>query len=218
MDTPYPLGRLVNHDPRSRAFPARGLSTWFRPKQVRWRHWGPALDQGQVGSCTAEALVQWLNTTPGHQRGTVLHRQPLALELYAAETVLQGGPVYPPADPGGSGLAVCQAAVQAGLITNYTHAFGLDHARAAVALGPLLVGTNWHEAMFTPSVDGFLEAKGPVVGGHEYLCTGYDPRWKVWRFLNSWGPGWAKRGTFYLTEDTFSSLLAAEGDVTVPVL
>jgi hypothetical protein len=206
------LGRHVNHDDRSRAFPAPRAAV----APVAWRHYGTVLNQGHLGSCTGNALTHCRTTGPNRQK--VRATEKMALELYHEETMVQGGPVYPPADPGGSGLAVCQAAKAAGIITGYSHAFGIDHARASIQVGPMIAGSNWYESCFTPDPQGFVSIAGKVAGGHEYLVTGYDPSSGVWSFLNSWGPSWGLRGVFHMTDSTFARLLAEQGDVTLPTL
>jgi hypothetical protein len=210
--TTYTLGRHVNHDDRSRAFPAPRAAV----APVAWRHYGAVLNQGQTGACTGDALTQCRVTGPHRQKVRVSQRD--AFALYHEETVLQGGPVYPPADPGGSGLGVCQAAKALGIITGYSHAFGIDHARAAIQVGPMIAGSNWYQGMFQPDAAGFVQIGGTIAGGHEYLVTGYDPSSGAWSMLNSWGKGWGLGGVFHMTDSTFARLLNEQGDVTLPTL
>ena len=216
------LKRYVEHDPRSRAFPADGIT----PKRSVWWHsYGLPLDQGDIGSCTADAFCQWRNALPAHTHKMAMLRQSDAYDLYHWETMLQGGPIFPPADPGGSGLSVCKAAVAGGFISSYRHAFGIFHAAEAIQVGPFLVGSNWYDSMFEPIAVALvapamveIAPDAVVKGGHEYLCTGYSPRLSLWRFLNSWGREWGASGHFYMTSETFHRLLEEQGDITVPVL
>lgn len=209
----YQLGRKVNHDPRSLAFHA-AASTDHRP--VTHRHYGPILDQGNTSSCTGNAMAQALNTAPLRHRGPYLTEQD-ALKLYAEATVLDPYPgTYPPDDTGSDGLSVCKAAQRQGWISSYTHAFGLDHALGALQLGPVLVGTTWHNDMFTPDSKGFVRPSGDVAGGHEYLLIGDNAKGKL-TFINSWGSGWGRRGRFYMSYADFDTLLKDNGDVTAPV-
>lgn len=210
------LGRHVRHDPASRGFPADRSTPAQR--SVFWHHYGPVLDQGNLGSCTANALDQWLNTKPQHVVHGKMFREADALALYHVETVLQGGDQYPPDDPGGSSLGVCKAAKSMALITSYQHIFGHDHALAAIPLGPFITGVNWYEGFFQPDSKGLITISGPVVGGHEFLVTGYSPRLGVWRCLNSWGKSWGVKGVFFMTTETFARLLAEDGDAAVPML
>lgn len=46
---------------------------------------------------------------------------------------------------------------------------------------------------------------------------GYDPATDLVTCWNSWGSGWGKSGKFFFTSKTWAKLLAAQGDVTVPL-
>jgi hypothetical protein len=231
MTTPFPLGRLLEHDERSRAFPAPDRL----PVADAWHHrYGRIFDQGNLGSCTGNAMAGWLMT------GDAFHGRHLyagkylternAVALYELATVVDGFPgTYPPDDSGSSGLGVAKAAKQRGYITGYTHAFGIDHARSAIQTSAFIVGSVWTEDMFTPDADGFVEPTGAEAGGHEYECVGYADTDDYWLFLNSWGNGWGtaatelgpyspKGGAFRMTSEAFAHLLDNDGDVTVPTL
>ncbi|QGJ93475.1 cysteine protease [Arthrobacter phage Mufasa8] len=208
-----PLGRHVNHDPRSRAYQAVVAPT---RKPVLHRHYGPVLDQGQLGSCTGNAMAQALNTAPFHKPRTRLLTEADAVAIYSAATALDSIPGhYPPEDTGSDGLSVAKAAKAKGYISSYTHAFSVEQALGALQLSPFLFGTSWHQSMFTPDAQGFVHPDGNVVGGHEILCIGDTGKELV--FLNSWGKGWGLSGKFKLTYEDFAALMADSGDVTVPV-
>jgi hypothetical protein len=161
-------------------------------------------------------MAQALNTAPLRHKGTYLTEKD-ALALYSEATQLDSSPgSFPPDDTGSDGLSVCKAAVRQGWIDSYTHAFGLSHALGALQLGPVLVGTTWHEDMFTPDSKGFVHPTGAIAGGHEYLLIGDDAKGKL-TFLNSWGSGWGRSGRFYMTYTDFDALLKDSGDVTAPV-
>lgn len=211
----YSLGRVVEHDPRSRGYLA-ALAPDLRT--VTHRHWGPVLDQGHVGSCTGNAMSQSLNTSP-LRHGRRLLTEDDALALYGAATALDSFPgTYPPDDTGSSGLAVAKAAQTAGLIGSYHHAFGLDQCLAALALQPVLVGSEWTQDMFTPDKDGYVRPTGSVAGGHEYTLLGLDVRRQRVTMLNNWSSSWGRNGRAYITFTDLGTLLDAQGDVTVPVL
>jgi len=206
----YLLGRIVQHDPRSFGFPAVLAPAL---KTVTHRHYGPALDQGSIGSCTGNAAADALNTVP-LRRGRRLLTEVDAQDLYHQATILDGFPgTWPPTDTGSSGLAVAKASVKAGWVGSYTHAFGLDQALAALVLAPVIVGTNWHQDMFTPDPAGYLHPTGAVAGGHEYALVGLDVKRKRVTMLNSWGPSWGRNGRAYLTFTDLGQLLADQGDV-----
>src|ERR1022692_2851289 len=107
------LGRHVEHDERSRGFQA---STAPAVVSVQHAATGLPLDQGQIGSCTANALCGALDSAPNFSGGTPLNEAE-AVSVYELETKLEGQP-YPPNDPGGSGLMVCKAGKQMGLISS----------------------------------------------------------------------------------------------------
>lgn len=170
------------------------------------------------GNCTGNAMAQALNTHPLHRARTPYLTEADAVKLYSAATNLDDVPgAYPPQDTGSSGLAVAKAAQQAGYISAYTHAFGIDHVLAALMNGPLLVGTSWTQDMFTPDARHFVRPTGAVAGGHEYLLLGVNVERGYLTFLNSWGTSFGDRGRFHMTIDDFAGLLADQGDAVQPV-
>ena len=180
---------------------------------------GLPLNQGALGSCTANALCGALDSAPDFAGGMPLNENN-AVQLYELETKLEGKP-YPPNDPGGSGLMVCKAAKQEGLISSYQHAFGLSHALEALVLRPVITGINWYTSFDEPDpkTGQVTIAPGATVrGGHEIVADEIDaPNELVW-FWNSWGTGWGTGGRFCMSFDTWGELLKERGDVTVPMM
>ena len=208
------LGRHVFHDPRSLNFLAPQAPAIT---SVKHDATGLPLDQGKIGSCTANALCGALDSAPNFTSGTPL-AETNAVAVYELETQLEGKP-YPPNDPGGSGLMVCKAAQQMGLISSYQHALGIDHALAALVLRPVITGIRWYTSFDTPDANGLVAiAPGATVrGGHEVVADEIDaPNRLVW-FWNSWGTSWGVGGRFCMSFDTWDQLLQQQGDVTVPV-
>ena len=212
----YGLGRNVEHDVRSWHFPARRVE----PKTVLWEHNAPVLDQGQLGSCTGNALAQCLNTEffKSSRPNGVYLTEGDAVALYSKATELDDFPgEYPPTDTGSSGLAVCKAGIQHGFLTGYTHPFGIDDVMGALTISPLIVGIDWYYSMETPDGDGFVWPKGKLAGGHEIVLLGQDLEQGDFTFLNSWSDKWGLNGRFKMKAKVFANLLANEGDATVPV-
>jgi hypothetical protein len=208
------LGRHVEHDARSRNFAAERA-----PRVISVDHAarGLPLDQGKLGSCTANALCGALNSSHPHLGETLDERD--AVKLYEVETRIEGKP-YPPNDPGGTGLAVCKAAKQRGLIGSYTHAFGIEHALLALVLRPVITGVQWYTSFDEPDRSTGLVGltQGATVrGGHEVVADGIDASSELVWFWNSWGKKWGKGGRFCMSFATWERLLAEQGDVTVPV-
>ena len=140
------LGRHVAHDPRSLDFAAERAP---QVTSVTHAATGLPLDQGQIGSCTANALCGALDSAPDYTTGVAVMTEQNAVTLYERETQLEGQP-YPPNDPGGSGLMVCKAAKQLGMISSYKHAFGIEHALGALVLRPVITGINWYTSFDSP--------------------------------------------------------------------
>lgn len=210
------LGRHINHDPRSLAYPAPRAPAI---RSVVHKSHGLPLDQGQIGSCTANALVGALNCTWNYPRVTTApFTEAGAVNLYKRETADEGQP-YPPNDPGGSGLAVCKAAVELGWIHKYTHALDVDHALQALVLRSVITGINWYTSFDTPAASGLvvISKNATVRGGHEIVANEIDePNELVW-FCNSWGYNYGLGGRFCMSFTTWERLLSEQGDVTVPI-
>jgi hypothetical protein len=209
------LGRLVEHDPASRSYQAARATTAL--KKVSWVRVGGPFDQGDLGSCTGNAVAGVMNTRPFHNATKPLLAETDAVKLYELATRLDNAPgQYPPDDTGSSGLAACKAAKRLGYITGYRHAFGIQHALEALQLGPVITGVNWYEGFDKPLPSGLVEITGQVRGGHEFEVYGYDPATDLCWAWNSWGKSWGYRGRFCFTSKTWGQLLAERGDVTVP--
>ena len=210
----YSLGRLVEHDPKSRMF--RAATATVKPRTVTWAHQADVIDQGQVGMCTGAALAQWLNTDfGGAHRLTVAD----ALRFYGLATHLDPFPgSYPPDDTGSSGNAVCKAGRLLGYLKSWRWTFSFMSFLGALARSPVLVGTEWYEGMFDPNPHGFIHPSGDMLGGHEYLVLGCDVDRKTVTILNSWGEGWGQHGRAHLSWADMALLLRNQGDVKVPIL
>lgn len=214
-----PLGRHIHHDLRSLEFDVADAPTVRTVTALKTvMHAIPAglpLDQGNIGSCTANALIAALMIAPNVAKK--VYTEADAKALYARETADEGQP-WPPNDPGGSGLAVCKAGKELGLVRSYRHAFSLTTALRALVTRPVITGINWYSSFDHPTPEGLVSITpgASVRGGHEIVATGLDVDRKLVWFLNSWGPGWGKGGQFAMSWDDWDRLLHEYGDVTVP--
>jgi len=213
----YPLGRLVEHDERSLA-PRYSAERATAVHSVVHLHRGPALNQGNLGSCTGNAAAQCLNTKPLATSTGKLFVETDAVKIYSVATTLDSySGQYPPTDTGSSGLAACKAAQKLGYITSYNHAFGLQHTLEALTLHPVIIGINWYEGMFTPDRAGYVLPTGALAGGHEVLLYGLNTTAKAVTALNSWGPSWGNQGRFNIHYADLNKLLNEGGDCSVPL-
>jgi hypothetical protein len=220
---PRRLGRHIEHDERSRAFPFTAPAP-TPSRSVLWGMTDTVLHQ-KLNACTGNAAAHCLNTdlfrpvrrTKNYGK---LFVQDDAVRIYSLATRHDEFPgTYPPTDKGSSGLGVAKACRRLGYITRYTHCFSFDQFLTAVESQPVLVGTFWTRDMNRPDPAGLVRP-GPLtaanrVGGHEYLCRGVDYENRLLRFRNSWGSRWGKAGELFIGFDDFATLLKADGDATV---
>jgi len=214
MPGPGRLGRQVEHDSRSWSYSAGTAAI----KTVTHRRHGKPFNQGNLGSCTGNAMAGLLMTDPFWVKGRNLTEAD-AVALYKVATSFDNVPgKYPPDDTGSSGLAVMKAAVKAKYISGYAHTFSLEQLLGALTLGPGILGINWYNSFDSPKPDGEcpLGAGAKIRGGHEIEMFGIDAAKKrVWCY-QSWGPTWGgrKNGTFWFSWSTLGKLLGQKGDAT----
>ena len=211
------LGRHVQHDERSRNW---NLATYAVPRlptePIRWERQGPLFDQ-DIGCCTACAGLGLMMTKP-FSTGAV-YTLADAHDFYAAETRIDGiRGVWPPTDSGSSGLAAMKVLKRRGLIDGYAHAFSPLVAVAALARGPIAVGTVWLDSMFEPRNGRLVvDRSSNVAGGHEYVINGWDPATRRVYMTNSWGDSWGDgHGGAEIDYDDFAWLLKQHGDAVQP--
>jgi hypothetical protein len=84
----------------------------------------------------------------------------------------------PYAGSGHSALTVCKAAKRLGLITAYTHAFGIVHALQTLVVSPVMTGFTWYSSFDFPDPETGLVEVTPgarLRGGHEVLARSGGP-------------------------------------------
>lgn len=235
------LGRHIRHDSRSTRY-AHGVMPRHAVKSVTWPRHIPILDQGNVGSCVPNNNVEILGTDAlGYTGATsvVIPRadtkklftagstwaldEPTALQFYRLLTRIDSYPgQWEPTDTGSDGLTLAQALVMLGFSDIYTHAFTYAAVVSALQSGPVTLGLEWENSMFTTRADGkiLIDYKSGVAGGHQLMSRQYDvENDRVW-IDNTWGEtgfGLDGRGWFQGTE-LASHLKTRAGDVTVPHL
>jgi len=238
---PFPLGRHVEHDPRSLAF-AHPVLPKTAIASVDWTRRAPILDQSRLGSCCGNAGTGVLGTDSAGRTattsvtitasgaaashglftaGTHTLDEVFAVALYSLATVLDGiSGQYPPTDTGSSGIGVAKALQALGLAASYTHAFSIGALNTALQSGPVLIGVPWLNSMFDTATDGriLVDRTSAMAGGHELELCRFDVGAGEYWVPNSWGASWAKSGWGYLTTADLAWLLSQQGDVTVPQL
>jgi hypothetical protein len=228
------LGRIQHHDPRNLGY-AHGVLPKAAIQSVTWPRHTPILDQGQLGSCTANALTGALGTDSAgrtataqvtvkadskgiFKAGTYTLDEDFAVLAYQLNTRLDDiEGQYKPDDTGSSGPACGKTAKALGLASGYTHAFSYDAMRSALQSGPVLIGIDWYNSMFDPKPDGqiVVDKTSGLAGGHELLIREYDADRDIAWADNSWGRSWGINGRGYFKGAHLRMLLSDGGDVTV---
>lgn len=230
------LGRHVDHDPRSRSYAAPVLPE-SAIVSVTWERRVPILNQGQVSSCTGNALTGLLGTDSAGRTasstvsvaadshgvftaGVRTLDEAFAVDAYTLNTWLDNIPGHmPDQDTGSSSLACGKTGKALGLLSGYAHAFSYAAMVSALQSGPVLLGIPWYNSMFEPASDGRIrvDPASGLAGGHELVSRQYDAGAdEVW-VDNSWGTPWGVGGRGYFAGSDLRKLLAARGDVLVPV-
>jgi len=211
---------IVPHDRHFHAAPNLKLPTIvdLRPKFL------PVYDQGQLGSCTANAGC-------GAYRFDDKVYSPSRLFLYYNERALDGD--IP--DDAGSSLSQCVNALekfgvcteaswpyditkftnkppQACYNTAKSHKVVQAHQVAQTLVGmksclasglPFILGIEVFSGLESDqaATTGVVPMPSPgeqSIGGHAICCVGYDDTKGHWIMMNSWGSDWGANGFFYL--------------------
>lgn len=176
--------------------PPSGAVLWGDPDQ---------LDQGQTGHCVGFGCAQFCNADPieDHLKNAD------GDAIYYEAKVIDG---EPKAEDGSSVHSGIKALVNRKRIGAYAWASTLAVITQWVAAkGPVVVGTDWMNDMFSPDAQGIVKPTGGIAGGHCYLIVGYDPASGVLEFQNSWGSSWGLNGRFGMHSADFDTLVKANG-------
>lgn len=179
--TPYPLGRVVQHDPRSLAF-AHGVLPKSAIGPVAWTRRAPVFDQGSLGSCTGMAATGLLGTDSkarvGLRAATILDYQ------VSAQSVLQRAvALVVPKDVGRVTVTVQEELAERvyGLATSLDQFDGTwppddtgsSGIGAAKALQKLDLATGYTHA-FSPDALKSALMTGPVMVGTIWLGSMFE--------------------------------------------
>jgi hypothetical protein len=122
----------------------------------------------------------------------------------------------PNAENGSTVRSIAKVLQQAGRIKNYAFASSIDEIDYwLLNNGPLIVGVDWYNDMFTPDENNQIHIGGAWVGGHcgvinELMETGF------YFFQNSWG-GWGIHGGAKIAKIDFEILMNNQGEAMTAV-
>lgn len=208
------MGRsIIDHDPRNHDFPTRGVLHAADAPLVEkaWRR-GSAYDQGQTPQCVAYSGKGMLNTSPFSKFVDYEVRSKYVPKFFYDGAQLNDE--WPGEDyDGTSALGLLRFLTQQKIVKEYRWCFGLkDVLQTLSHWGPVCIGTNWHQSMFTPDENYFIEPDSATVGGHQYQLVGIDPSKRAVEIMNSWGKYWGDRGRAWMSYESLEYLLNDQGD------
>ena len=220
VDTPYPLGRHIEHDDESRGYAFKAARA-VTPTSVRHLRHVSLWNQGDIGSCTGNASLGCIGTGGFYDTVRALPidwTEAGAVSVYTDATVIDGIPgTYPAQDTGSTGIAVAKVLKSRGYISGYQHTFSFNDLLAALQDRPVIVGVGWYNNFFYPDSNGVITIGNAdyVAGGHEFILDEIDVERQLIGATNSWGEEWGLRGRFYIPFAVMQRLLKEQGDCTV---
>ena len=221
------LGRLHSPDRRDQRYPLRAMLPRESSTRTFRYWWGDGWwgDQGATPRCVAYAWLHKVADGPRTTRRTAHVDSIPAVdphELYCAAQRIDPWPGDCDEAPHYDGTSVragAQVLVASGVIAAYRWAWDVDTiVEALLEVGPVVMGTDWPVGMMRTDDRGFVHATGPSGGGHAYVLNGVNVNRGVVRVKNSWGRGWGRNGSAWLTLDDLATLLADRGEACMPEL
>ncbi|HVZ11930.1 MAG TPA: C1 family peptidase [Patescibacteria group bacterium] len=194
----------------------------------------PIQDQGQLGSCTANALAgnldyikkQKINETETFSRLFIYYNERViehtvgtdsgAMLRDGIKTLVNLGACFEnewPYDIDKFTDKPSEKAFKDALdyqITSYYRLGSLDEMKNTLALGfPFVFGFSVYESFESEDVakTGIVPMPGKserLLGGHAVMAIGYDDEKKRFIIRNSWGSSWGDRGYCYMPYDYLS--------------
>jgi hypothetical protein len=164
------------------------------------------LDQGQTGHCVGFGWCGWGDAAPVEDT----FQNADAHALYYECKVIDGQPGQENGSTVRSGAIAMR---NRGRLAAFAFARSIDEINGWVdTQGPVVMGTNWTEAMFNPDSQGYVRPTGAIAGGHCYLMLDRIDEADAYLFQNSWGVGWGDQGRFRMKRKDLDHLLAQQGE------
>lgn len=220
------LDRLVEFDPRSRAFSVTdGVPDQYLKwdgleviQKVRIKQKGPHLNQGREGACVGMALTNAMRYEPNMGSLATYNEKFAVTKIYhpAQRNDQWPGGEYPGADPrmqGTSVLAGLKELKRLGLIKAYRWAFTMEEVMLGIGyFGVAIFGLPWYEGMAHPKADGRITPTGRILGGHCIAGFRYSrDQGKVW-MAQTWGMDHGVDGEVYMMIDDLDKVRQQQGE------
>lgn len=209
------LGRLEEPDARCISFNIDLELDVKTPKTMFW----PSLhqfDQGTKPQCVGFSFATLLSSNPQRVRGVV---ETTAKAIYHTAQMLDPWAGH---DHQGSTVLAGIKAVKKlypGTMRDYRWAFTFeDIIRALSFVGPVVLGINWYESMFTPDDNHIISPNGSKkVGGHAICANGVNVEKSLVRLKNTWGYNWGLRGQAFISFSDLETLFYDGGECCAPI-
>jgi hypothetical protein len=176
------------------------------------------LDQLQTGMCVGFGWTDLAQSSPnpkvivpgaGYVKGSTPER------IYDLAQQYDGSPLNP--NTGASVESGAKATRDYNFIRTYRFAKTVHEIAVTVlSYGPVVMGTNWYNGMFTPDAHHRIRPTGTVAGGHCWVIRGYDRNSGLFRLRNSWGKSWGADGDAFISGPDLTKLLSEQGEACVP--
>lgn len=216
------FGRRFKPDARDKGFMMARLLKAVPVLSVSktWRISAKALDQGDTGTCVAQAWANFLRAAPIQTAAGI---DQLRWDIYDKAILLDEWPDNDADTERQLGTTVrggAEAVRGMGRLKSYVWAFSLQPVIEWVLLrGPVVLGTNWYSSMMRPDAAGLVSIKpsASLLGGHAYLLRGMDTRHALALCSNSWGDDWGKSGEFRMSFRDLERLITEDGEACAAV-
>lgn len=187
---------------------------FYMDRPLMTHHWTVRhfLNQGDTPGCTGWSFTQIMDTVP-HAQGLT---DSDALNRYRRAQQIDE---WPGEDYEGSSVLGAQDSAKAdGLITAYYWATTLEELKRGVGYhGPMQIGSEWFEGMFSPDSDYYIKPTGSSAGGHAYEVSAYEVNTDSFWIANTWGPDWGFGGIAKIRADDLGSLVfSGSGEAALP--
>lgn len=227
MTTTRRLGRRTHTDARDHKHLLHHHLTAVKlPTSKTWVINSLHLDQGNTSSCVGHGWRNFLRCAPVRTSAV----KPSAFDIYRGAILLDPWksndaeaklPDFSPKMQSGTTVrAGAKAVTSLGLLDTYVWAFSLQPTiEWLLTKGPVVVGVNWYDSMFTPDAKGLvtISPNAANAGGHCFLLRGANQTTAMVTCTNSWGNGWGKKGDFLLSFKDLERLISENGEVCTAI-